>query len=249
MFAIETKSGVLEGLQTKSMQFEIKELNEETNIVEGYASTFGGEPDSYGDIVVKGAFNKTIQESGNRVKYLWQHDWNQPIGKVIELREDEHGLYFKAKISNTPRGQEFLQLAKDGVIDRVSIGYKTIKADYDKESGIRYLREIKLYEISAVTFPANTNAVISSVKNELIDEKAGRMLSEKTKNAIASSIEAMKSAIQSLEDLLAAANGEGTNSDDENLPKSSFTEEEQKEILGLVEEMKNFASAATKGGE
>ncbi len=246
MLKIETKSGVLDGLQTKSMQFELKELNEETNIVEGYASTFDDKPDSYGDVVVKGAFAKTIQENGDRVKFLWQHDWNEPIGKVIELREDDHGLYFKAKISNTKRGQEFLQLAKDGVIDRLSIGYTTTKADYDRQAGVRYLKEVKLYEISAVTFPANDNAIISAVKNAPADEKAGRMLSEKTKQVIANSIEAMKSAIQSLEDLLAAAEGAGADNSDDN-QKFSLSAEEQKEIFNLVEEMKKFAAA--KGGE
>jgi uncharacterized protein len=262
---IEYKSAAAAPLmtKTKSLDFQVKSVDEEKNIFEGYASTFGGDPDAHGDIIEKGAFAKTIQERKDRVKILWQHNWDQPIGKAIELREDDHGLYLKAKISDTTLGREVMTLIKDGVIDRLSIGYSVVREEYDREKRARILKEVKLYEVSPVTFPANDRAIISGAKHngvdadialktyidQVIDEvKAGRMLSEKTKQAITSSIEAMKSAIQSLEDLLAAAQaseGAGSDNNSGDNQKSSFLAEEQKEILNLVEEMKQFAA---KGG-
>lgn len=236
---IETKSAAAPlDIEQKALTFEIKAVDDETNIVEGYASTFGGEPDAYDDVIVKGAFSKTIQERGDRVKYLWQHDWNKPIGKVIELREDEIGLYFKAKISETAKGKEAMQLMKDRVIDRVSIGYSTVKAEYDSETGIRYLKEIRLFEISAVTFPANDRAIITSAKHAP-EQKAGRVLSKQSEKAVRSAVEAMKAAVESLESLLSAVESDDPEEDNDG---KSFTEDEQKEIASLVEEMKNFAN-------
>lgn len=74
-----------------------------------------------------GAFAKTIKERGDDIKFLWQHDWNEPIGKIIEIHEDAKGLFIKVKISETTHGKEALVLAKDGVINRMSIGYSVIK--------------------------------------------------------------------------------------------------------------------------
>lgn len=153
------------GPQYKAVKsLSIKSVNEEENIIEGYASTFGGEPDAYGDVVVKGAFAKTINENGDRIKFLDGHDWNKVIGKVTEVYEDNYGLYIKAKISDTVQGRDFMTLAKDGVIDRMSIGYIPIKYEWNEE-GTLFLKEIKLLEVSGVGLPANDNAVITSAKD------------------------------------------------------------------------------------
>lgn len=149
--------------ETKDFTFEIKELNEEKRIFEGYASVFGN-VDAYGDIVQKGAFKKTINERKDKIKILWQHNPTQPIGKLSEAKEDNIGLKIKGKISKTEKGDEVLQLMKDGVIDELSIGYNTIKKDYD-DDGNRLLKEIKLFEVSPVTFAANPLAGVTSVKS------------------------------------------------------------------------------------
>ncbi|WP_338749802.1 HK97 family phage prohead protease [Bacillus sp. FJAT-52991] len=235
---IEMKSATAPvDIEKKSLTFEIKAVDDETNIVEGYASTFGGEPDAYDDVIVKGAFAKTIQENGDRIKFLWQHNWDKPIGKVIELREDEIGLYFKAKISETNKGKEAMQLMKDRVIDRLSIGYNTIKREYDSETGIRYLKEISLFEISAVTFPANDRAIITAAKNAP-EQKAGRVLSKQSEKAVREAVEAMKAAVESLESLLSAVEPDDSGDDSKG---KNFTKDEQKEIASLVEQMKMFA--------
>ncbi|MDT8442368.1 MAG: HK97 family phage prohead protease [Desulfuromonadales bacterium] len=129
---------------------------------EGYASTFGN-VDLVGDVVVRGAFSKTLKERGDRVKVLWQHD--APLGKPTEMHEDSEGLWVKGKVSKTRLGDEALELMRDGVVDSMSIGYAPLKSDPDPDrKGVTLLKEVKLYEFSPVTFPANESARIAGVK-------------------------------------------------------------------------------------
>jgi HK97 family phage prohead protease len=99
------------------------------------------------------------------VKYLYQHDITKPIGKMKELYEDEKGLVFVAEVPKTTFGNEVLELMKYGVIDENSVGIMPVKKDYD-ENGVRMIKEVKLYEISAVTIAANDEAKILEVKGE-----------------------------------------------------------------------------------
>ncbi len=139
----------------------VYDIDEKNNLVKGYGSYFDNK-DSDQDIIRKGAYNKTIQENGNRVKYLYQHDMMQPIGKMNELFEDEKGLVFVAEVPKTQLGTDVIELMKAGVITENSVGIMPIvkenKGDY------REIREVKLYEISAVTLAANDQAKILDVK-------------------------------------------------------------------------------------
>ena len=139
----------------------VYDIDEKNNLVKGYGSYFDNK-DSDQDIIRKGAYNKTIQENGNRVKYLYQHDMMQPIGKMNELYEDEKGLVFVAEVPKTQLGTDVIELMKAGVITENSVGIMPIvkenKGDY------REIREVKLYEISAVTLAANDQAKILDVK-------------------------------------------------------------------------------------
>lgn len=143
-------------------QFEVK--NEAEGIIEGYASVFGNK-DSWGDIVERGAFTKTLQEGGGRVKVLWQHDWWSPIGKPLHMEEDSKGLFTRSKIAPTSIGKDALALIKEGVINELSIGYDTVKETYDHDSKTRHLLEVKLWEYSLVTWAANDLAVITGAKS------------------------------------------------------------------------------------
>ncbi len=138
------------------------------NVLKGYASTFGGEPDSYGDVIKKGAFKRTLDNSnrGRRVKFLWQHNPDNVIGIPLKIEEDSKGLIFEAQFANTTLGNEARELAMMGAVDGLSIGFNTLKEEYDKETGIRTLTEIQLHEISLVTFEANTNAKVTDVKSQ-----------------------------------------------------------------------------------
>lgn len=97
---------------------------------------------------------------------LWQHRSGEPIGVYTSMGEDANGLFVKGKIAmKTARGAEAYELMKMGAISGMSIGYVTREESMDKVSGVRTLKKIDLWEVSLVTFPANEQARVSSVKN------------------------------------------------------------------------------------
>lgn len=148
----------------KSFKFEL-ESADESGEFSGYAAVFGNK-DSGGDIIEKGAFSKTIREDFDRIKILSQHtDCELPIGKPLELREDDKGLFIRGKISDTAKGRDIQTLMKDGVLNELSIGYDAVEFDYDSEQGVRRLKEIKLWEVSIVTWAMNDHAKIDEVKS------------------------------------------------------------------------------------
>ena len=145
----------------KSLQFKADDVDQKERIFKGYASTY--DLDSGGDIIVKGAFAKSLE--ANKVKVLWQHKTDVPIGKPLLMREDEKGLYVEAKISQTTAGNDAMTLLMDGVIDSMSIGYITKESEF-RNDGVRLLKEVDLFEFSLVSYPMNDKAVITQVKNQ-----------------------------------------------------------------------------------
>lgn len=141
---------------------EIVDADDQQGIVKGYASVFGN-VDSDGDVIVKGAYSKTLSENKSRVKYLRQHDITRPIGVFKELYEDNTGLPFVAQLAvKTIDGKDAYEQMKAGLITENSVGILPIKK-LQKDS-YRELVELKLYEISAVTLAANDQAKIDAVK-------------------------------------------------------------------------------------
>jgi HK97 family phage prohead protease len=147
--------------------FEIKAVNAD-GTVEGYGSVFGVK-DSYADIIQKGAFVKSIdahREGKSMPAMLWQHDAAQPIGVWTEMSEDANGLKLKGKLAmDTVKGSEAHALLKMGAINGLSIGFMTKQAAYDEKTETRTLTEVELWEVSLVTFPANTKARVTNVKS------------------------------------------------------------------------------------
>lgn len=155
------------------------DFSEETNLVkaadmdgqygylEGYMSTWGN-ADSVGDVVRKGAFTKTLKERRPRV--LWQHNAYEPIGVIKEAYEDDKGLFAVIALNlDTQRGMETYNLYKSGAMDSFSIGIQLEK--YNLIDGLNgksayEILETKLWEVSAVTFPANEQAVVTAVKEK-----------------------------------------------------------------------------------
>lgn len=159
----ETKENQMEFKELRLADFEIKQ-DGETNVFEGYASTFEN-TDSVGDIIERGAFTNSIAK--RLPKMLWQHRADKPIGIYTEIREDERGLFVKGKLANTTLGNEAAELARMGAIDSMSIGFSIVNDEYDRNNKTRTIKELNLYEISLVTFPANEQAKITSAKNDL----------------------------------------------------------------------------------
>jgi uncharacterized protein len=134
-------------------------------IITGYLSNFGN-VDFDNDIIEKGAFSKTITENKSGIFFLNQHNWKQPLAKFKVLQEDEKGLYFESEpIANTTYGNDVIELYKSGLVGEHSIGFSTIKADYDKKAGLRTIKEVKLYEGSAVTLGANPQTPFLGIKS------------------------------------------------------------------------------------
>ena len=136
----------------------------------GYASTWA--LDLQGDRIEPGAFRETLKSGAGSVKFLWQHDQHMPLGKITSLVEDARGLRLTARISKTQLGKDAKILLDDGSIDGLSIGYDAVKASGHNP---RVLKEIKLYEVSLVTFAANLGATVTDVKSQ---DKRRAMLAE-----------------------------------------------------------------------
>lgn len=149
---------------------KIKSVSE-TGEFEGYGSVFGVE-DSYGDVVVRGAFEKSLakwNDKGRLPALLWQHNMSEPIGVYTEMREDDTGLYVKGRllVDDDPLAKRAHAHMKAGSLSGMSIGYMLDDYEYDKEKGVWILKEIDLWEVSLVTFPANDEARVDNVKSSL----------------------------------------------------------------------------------
>ena len=145
---------------------EIKELSDDGSF-SGYGSVFGN-VDYYGDVVEAGAFTKTL--AAKMPAMLWQHDSAEPIGVWTKIAEDEKGLYMEGRLltGKVSRASEAHELLKAGAVKGLSIGYMPKAWEWSKDDSgdsIRHLKEIDLWEVSLVTFPANEAAVVTSVKS------------------------------------------------------------------------------------
>ena len=143
---------------------ELKTL-EKDGAFEGYASIFDNVDLGY-DVVLKGAFKKKnmMLTKDGQIRVLHQHRTSEPIGKA-KVGEDDKGLHFQGQlILSVPEAQKAHELMKEGVLDGMSIGYDVLKDEYT-EGGVRRLHDLKLWEISVVTFGMNPKAKIDDVKS------------------------------------------------------------------------------------
>ena len=155
-------------LEYKNFTAEIKDIDAKSMTVTGYWSKFGN-VDYDDDIIASGAASKTIAERGpmgsNEIFFLNQHNWSQPHGKPSVLEAQEKGIYFESKIAPTSYGKDALVLYSEGIVVQHSIGFSTVKADYDQKTGVRTIKEIKLYEGSNVTLGANPETPFTGFKS------------------------------------------------------------------------------------
>ena len=156
----------------KSFNNSIKDISLGKREVAMYLSRFDV-IDSDNDMIVSGAFEKSIKERGpqsnsNRnIAFLRYHDWQHPIGKFLKLEEDQKGLFAVAKLSTSTKGEDALRDYEEGIIKEHSIGFQymsdNVKWIENGEKGYYQIDEVKLFEGSAVTFGANEYTEVLSV--------------------------------------------------------------------------------------
>ena len=138
--------------------------SDDKGVIEGYVAVWDT-VDSYNSRFQRGCFKKTIENRMHKIKVLWNHDTGQPIGKLTEIREDDHGLFIRAKlVDGVAKADEALQLIKAGAVDCFSFGFRTVKQKFDQ--GIQVITEVMLGEVSPVVFEANPASQITGVRSE-----------------------------------------------------------------------------------
>jgi len=148
---------------TKDIDLKIKDMDMSKGQIQMYVSAFGNK-DAHGDVMVRGAYKKTITENAHRIKHLFQHDTNTIIGKPIEMLEDNTGLLITSYVSDL-KGGDYRKMYEDGLITEHSVGIIPIQEEYVKGESVNYIKETKLFEYSSVTWGANENTPVVSMKS------------------------------------------------------------------------------------
>ena len=165
-------------LKHRQFGFEVKAIDDKGTF-SGYGSVFGN-ADFYRDVVKPGAFQASLaqwQERGKLPPILWQHNSDQPIGPFTSMAEDGKGLAVEGQLLITGKypvqqACEAYALLKANAISGMSIGYNVVEEEYDGKTNVNNLMAVDLWEVSIVTFPANTDATVSQIKTILA---GGRM--------------------------------------------------------------------------
>lgn len=160
-------------LITKTLQFDDVSLkmDGDTGKFSGYASVFGG-VDSYGDTIIKGAFESTLRNA--KPKMFFNHDWTMPIGKWTKAKEDDHGLFVEGELTQGLSLSADVRAAmKHGTLDGLSIGGFLKAGDYEETEKGRIIRKwSQLAEVSPVVFPADGAARIDLTSVKSMDFEA-----------------------------------------------------------------------------
>ena len=158
--------------------FEIKDIDTGSRQVAVYLSKFDA-IDSDMDVIKKGAFKKSLKERGikstsnRKIAFLRHHDWEKQIGKFVELNEDDYGLYAVGQLGRSTDGDDAFMDYQDGIIKEHSIGFqyipdkiKFVKDETIKGGGYNEIKELILWEGSAVTFGSNEHTHVVEMKGQ-----------------------------------------------------------------------------------
>lgn len=201
-------------MEIKSVQVDPKRVKAgpDDGLKEGeflvYPSTFTREPDAYGDVVAKGAFERTIKEwadSGNVLPGLFGHRMDDPdffVAGAIEMGEDDHGWWVKGEFDmDSPKGAHVYRLVKGRRLSQLSFAYDV------REDGVvevaegqkaNELRDLKVYEFSFVPVGANQDTSVVAVKGIIDGLKAGRTISSKNEKSLREARDSIDSVLSSL---------------------------------------------------
>ena len=216
----EIKAGTKDGLKEGQM--------------EAYASIFDN-VDSYGDVVVKGAFANSLKEwreGGRTMPLLYGHNMSDPnmnIGSILSAEEDDRGLKIKAQFDDDEMAQKVYRLVKAGRIAELSFAFDTVKysllKDEERPEAWRELQEVKIFECSVVPIGANSETEVLAIKgldSMVLQAKAGRTLSKANESSLRSARTELAKALEELDKVLPAEEEEEeTPPDDEDPAKAS----------------------------
>lgn len=185
------------GVTAKHINTRIKAASEDDPVISeegvftGYASVFGN-IDSYGEVVVKGAFKSSLEERELPFSVYWSHQMADPmmnIGKTLEIREDDHGLFVKGQLDlDSPMGAQVYRLIKDGRVNQMSFAFDVEDykfAETEEDGEFVELHKLKLHEVSIVEVGANQATELLDVKSRVAHIKAGRKVSAANKDKLA----------------------------------------------------------------
>lgn len=161
--------------KTKTFAVKSSDVDEEQGVITFYASTFDREPDSYGDVVAKGAFKDSLkrhEDEGDPVLFLWGHDTYDPfnnLGTLDEICEDEVGLKCVGRFDmDNPNAAYVCKMAKEGRVKKASFAYDVLDSatvELDDGTKANELRALDIFEVSLVSIPANRHAEVVDVKS------------------------------------------------------------------------------------
>jgi HK97 family phage prohead protease len=199
------------GFVTKGLNQGFTDSDMKQGIVSGYFAMFGNK-DLDGDVIETGAFTKTVMERGPQgkqlIKYLLDHDKNKVVAKITNLYEDSKGLRYEAKIGTHTAGQDFQKMIESELINQHSFGFRTIKEQFDQEAKANLIKEVMMYEGSAVQFlGANPDTTFIDLKSEAdAFEYLGRLEKfVKTSDATDETLEKLENQLKSLMEMLKPA--------------------------------------------
>lgn len=135
--------------------------------ISGYASTV--DVDRHGDVVPASVWERGLENYLKNPVILAYHDHTQPVGRMMEHRIDERGLWVRAKISKA--AERVYQLVKDEVLTAFSIGFRIKDAEYNTAAEVFLVKELELHEISLVSVPANQNTLFNLSKSFASDSE------------------------------------------------------------------------------
>lgn len=216
----------------KTMQLKADEAGK----ISGFFSTYERTPDSYGDIILPGAFTKTIEkrkESGHPFPLCFNHDFSSVIGAVNTIEEKEQGPYIEADFLDTQLGQDVRKMVQSGAIYQFSFAYDVLgrrdPTDEERKNGVvDVLTELEVYEVSVVTVPANQNAQVTDIKSVIETAvKVGRRNSKSDEDTIRECIAMLQSLIKT-EDRV-DDNPEEEDPEEETVPEVNEASKEQTE--------------------
>lgn len=140
---------------TKGFDIGFKDVDVKEGIVKAQFAVHNVK-DLGGDHSIFGSLSKTIAERGPQnkklIKFCLNHERKGLPGVLKELWEENSGGFYTAKAGTNNAGVDFVKMVESEIINQQSYGYKAIKEEYDSKSRVNYLKEIYLYEVSAIEF-------------------------------------------------------------------------------------------------